>query len=89
MKKYVIGFMGGVVVSGAIFIIVLKAEQEAKLEQGKNSGKISGLTYSVKKLEKEFGTIDSSAKYKRLYSVKTSDVVSVDINGVKTVRVIP
>jgi ribosomal protein L25 (general stress protein Ctc) len=89
MKKYVIGFIGGIIVSGAIFIPILITELEAKLELGKNNGKIDGLVYSVRELEKEFGAIDSSTEHKRLYSVKTSDVVSVEINGVKTVRVIP
>ena len=89
MRKYIIGFIGGVVISAIIFIPILESEQQAKLELGKNSGKISGLVHSVKELEREFGVIDSSAKYKKLYSVKTSDVVSVEINGVKTVRVIP
>jgi len=89
MKKYVVGFISGVVISAIIFIPILKSEQQAKFEIGKNNGNISGLAHSVKELKKEFGVIDSSEKYKRLYSVKTSDVVSVEINGVKTVRVIP
>ncbi len=89
MKKYIIGFIGGVVISAIIFVPILKSEQQAKFKLGINNGKISGLAHSVKELEKEFGLIDSSAKHKRLYSVKTSDVVSVEINGVKTIRVIP
>ena len=89
MKKYIIGFIGGVVISVIIFIPILKSRQQAKFELGINNGEISGLAHSVNKLKKEFGVINSSAKYKRLYSVKTSDVVSVEINGVKTIRVIP
>ena len=89
MKKYVIGFISGIIVSGLIFIPILKMEQQAKFESGTYQGQINGLVHSVEEIEKEFGTIDSQEKYKRLYSVKTSDVVSVEINGVKTVRVIP
>jgi hypothetical protein len=89
MKKYIIGFISGVVISAMIFIPIFKSKQQEKYELGVNSGKISGLTYSVKEIAKEFGIMDSSAKYKRLYSIKTSDVVSVEINGVKTIRVIP
>ena len=68
---------------------ILIAEQDNKFKLGVNDGKITGLIYSVKELEKEFGAFDGVVEYKRLYSVKTSDVVSVEINGVKTVRVIP
>jgi hypothetical protein len=89
MKKYIIGFIGGVVISTLIFIPILKSRQQAKFKLGINTGKIIGLVHSVRELEKEFGVINSSAEYKRLYSVKTSDVVSVEINGVKTIRVIP
>ena len=89
MKKYFLGFIVGISVSLMIFIPLLLSEQQNKFEFGKNSGIIRGVLFSVKAIEKEFGVLENFSKYKVLYSVKTSDVVVVEINGTKTVRVIP
>ena len=89
MKKYAIGFILGAVLSTVIYIPILILEQNNKYELGHNQGTINGLLHSVNDIEKEFGKYSTKDNYKTLYSVKTSEVISLEINGVKTIRVIP
>lgn len=86
--KLIIGFVLGILVTASILIPIIYYEQNKKFILGKEYGKLNGLNTSIKALEKEFGTIDSQVQYKILYSLKTYMVVSVEINGTKTVRVI-
>ena len=40
-------------------------------------------------LEGEFGRYDGHTPYKVLFSVKATDVISIETNGIRRVRVIP
>ena len=88
MKKYLIGFVLGCLATSVILVPVLLMEQTNKFEFGRAQGSIDGVVFSAEKLRDEFGTINSQSEYTGIYSVKTTDVVAVEINGVKTVRVI-
>jgi hypothetical protein len=44
---------------------------------------------AVRAILEEFGRAQSPTGGKRIFSVKTSEVVAVEIDGVKTVRVVP
>jgi hypothetical protein len=73
----------------SIFIPVLISERSAKLAQGKEQGYVDGLVYSVEKIRSTFGEVTTPVEYEAVYSVKTSTVISVEENGIKTVKVIP
>ena len=44
---------------------------------------------AVDAIQKEFGNYDSHTPYKSLFAVHTSELISIETNGVKTIRVIP
>ena len=88
MKKYILGFVAGISFSSMLFYPLLKNQQEEKYKLGVNNGIVQGLVISVKALESEFGSTESKNATKRLYSVKTSDVVTIKENGVNTVRIV-
>ena len=88
MKNLITGIIIGAVIVTAVFVPILLREQRAKFDFGFDCGKTAGLIEAVKALDKEFGRCGGKAKYKRLFSVSDADVVSVETNGVKTVRII-
>lgn len=71
------------------FIPVLRSQQKARLELGRHQGELAGLAEAADTLSKEFGHYDGQGAYRRLFSIKTTDVIVIETNGVKTVRVIP
>jgi hypothetical protein len=85
MKKFALGFIMGGVVCAAILVPVLR-----NLDYGERR---RGLTEARREvagtLKEEFGTYDGYSPYNVLFSVKTTDVISVEKNGVKTIRIIP
>ena len=89
MKRFAIGLMTGFLLATCIFLPVWKRERNVSWQSGKSSGSIDGRRLAADAIEKEFGRVDSETPYKVLFSVKTTDVVSIETNGVKTVRVIP
>lgn len=89
MKKFLLGALVGTLFSAAIFIPVLRWERQLSWQLGVDTGTISGQRLAADALEKEFGNHDGRTPSKVLYSVKTTDVVSIETNGVRTVRVIP
>ena len=44
---------------------------------------------AVDAVQNEFGLYDGHSPYKFLFEVHTSDLISIETNGVKTIRVIP
>ena len=88
MKKYIIGFVVGLIVASGVLIPVFIQEQNNKIEFGRNMGFTDGLIFSSGELEKEFGAIKTPKAYKHIFSVKTTDVIMIEVDGVKTVRVI-
>jgi hypothetical protein len=60
-----------------------------QFDDGFENGVIRGHLQAVEAIEKEFGTCASHAGSNRLFGAYTSDVVVIETNGVKTVRVIP
>jgi len=87
MKKFILGLAVGLFIgvggSTAVFIPVVLSERQS------NHGRLVGYAEAANSLAGEFGLYDGHATYKRLFSVKTTDVISIETNGVKTVRVIP
>jgi hypothetical protein len=88
MKKFISGFLAGAAVSGVLFFVLLRSERRYSWEGGRRSGIIQGHFDVADALQKEFGVHDGSP-YKLLLEVKTTDIVSVETNGIKTVRIIP
>lgn len=89
MKHFIAGIVCGVCLVLVPFYLLLKSEQKNKFEFGVTTGFTNGLLDAANRLEKEFGTHDSKGEYKRVFSISTSDVIAVEVDGVKTVRVIP
>jgi hypothetical protein len=89
MKKFSIGIIAGIAMSAAIFVPLLRSERHDKFEFGRKNGINAGLFQAADAIQKELGCYDGHSPYKVLFSVKTTDVVSTETNGVKTIRVIP
>ena len=89
MRKIIIGMVLGAAIAAGLLIPILIHERHAKFEFGRKNGRIDSLFDAADALDKEFGRYDGNAEYKRLFHVKTTDVISIETNGVKTVRIIP
>lgn len=90
MLKYIGAFFGGFICASALFIILISTDKHfGQFDYGFENGVIQGHLDAVDAIQKEFGTYDDHLPYKRLFGAYTSDVVSIETNGVKTVRVVP
>ena len=89
MRKFLLGVFVGIVVSAVVFVPLFLSERRDKFDFGRKNGVVAGRFEAADALEKEFGRYDGHKPYKVLLSVKTTDVVSIETNGVRTVRVIP
>ena len=88
--KYIATFLAGFICASVLFIFLLFPEEDRlQFNYGFTNGVIRGHMDVVDAIQKEFGTYDDHLPYKPLFSVHTSDVVSIETNGVKTVRVVP
>ena len=90
MLKYFSIFLVGFVCASLLFLFVILPKQaHDKFEFGRTNGIRAGHFEAADALQKEFGLYDGHSPYKVLFSEKTTDVISIETNGVKTVRVIP
>jgi hypothetical protein len=89
MKFFIAGILTGGAFSAIIFIPLLISEQHNKFQFGIKNGIIAGKLEAVDALGNEFGFYDRHSDYKVLFSVKAASVISIETNGVKTVRIIP
>jgi hypothetical protein len=89
MNKLALGFLLGAAVAALVLWPVLKHERRLSWDYGRKAGIIQGHFDAADALQKEFGFCPSNLTGKVLLSVKTTLVVSVETNGVKTVRVVP
>ena len=88
--KYIGIFLGGFICASLLFVfLILPREDQDQFDYGFTNGVIRGHLEAVEAIQIEFGACDSHMPYKVLFSASTSDVVSIETNGVKTVRVIP
>ena len=79
MAKYIIGFVVGIAISaiGIPGLMISKGRVEFR----------RGLMKAAGALEKEFGRYEGHTPYKVLFSIDRTNAVSIETNGVKTVRV--
>jgi hypothetical protein len=89
MKKLTLGFIVGVAVAALVLVPLLLTESRNKYELGRQKGINLARLEIAGALRKEFGQYDGHSPYKVLFSIKTTDVISVETNGIKTVRIIP
>lgn len=88
--KYIGTFLGGFICASVLFIfLILPEENHGQFDYGFTNGVIQGHLEAVDAIQKEFGVCDSHSPGKYLFGAYTSEVVSVETNGIKTVRVIP
>jgi hypothetical protein len=88
--KYIGTFMGGFIFATLLFIFVLlPKEDQAQFDYGFTNGVLRGQMDAVDAVQKEFGFYDGHSPYKFLFEVHTSDLISIETNGIKTIRVIP
>lgn len=101
MAMFIIGVLVGLALSAVSLPGFLLAKGRVKFLEGRTNGITVGRFETAETLEKEFGHYDGKGPYTVLLSVtgkvsypsgsvvKTSNVVCIETNGVKTVRVIP
>ncbi|HTJ00226.1 MAG TPA: hypothetical protein VL527_15195 [Dongiaceae bacterium] len=82
-------FVLGILVGGLLATLCLVTFISKQFAAGLNSGNIAGRLEAANALQQEFGTNVGAAPHRVLFSVKTTDVVVIETNGIKTVRVIP
>ena len=89
MKKFAAGLLLGLLIATAIFLPFLHWQKQISWELGVTTGTIQGKRSAAEALGQEFGQIERATPSKNVFSVKHTDVVSIETNGIKTVRVIP
>ena len=86
--KYLTAFAVGFACSTLMFVVsVLPGEAKNKFEFGTHQGFADGLGKAASMIEKEFGVYDGHTPCKTVFAFKTTHVVSIEIDGVKTIRV--
>ena len=89
MRRFVLGLVAGSIVSGLLVAVLARWRLAGEFEHGRRLGELDGRPVAIEALRQEFGDVPSDTGGKRLFSLKTSDVVAVVVDGVKTVRVVP
>jgi len=89
MKRVGIGFIIGVCFSMGVGLPLVRSERRQSWDYGRKAGVVQGRFDATEAVGKEFGEWDRQAPYKVLLSVKTTELVSIETNGIKTVRVVP
>jgi len=90
MLKFSAIFLAGFICASALCIfVILPEENQGQFDYGFTNGVVQGHLEAIDAIQKEFGLYDGHSPYKFLFEAYTSDVVSIETNGVKTVRVIP
>jgi len=89
MKKSVIAFISGMIFCLLLTVPVFYFALTGTAEQEKGNGFREGSLFVVKALEKEFGSIPYSDKNfdKVIVSIKTNEIVTINKNGVKTIKI--
>jgi len=88
--KYIGTFLGGFICAFLLYVfLVLPSDNRGQFDYGFTNGVVQGHLDAVDAIQKEFGTCDSQTPGKGLFGAYTSEVISIETNGVKTVRVIP
>ena len=88
MKNIIIGIGIGILLSTAIFVPIRRQTIESYRAVGINNGKIAAFSEAAQAIEREFGIYDGKSAYKKLFSVKTTDVIAIDKPDKKSIRVI-
>jgi hypothetical protein len=90
MKKLLLSAVLGFALACAVFYVaVLPEVRSSWLAVGENNGSIAARYEIATHLKREFGTteVHSCSNPRELFGVKTTSVVIVDCNGVKSIRV--
>ena len=88
--KYIGTFLGGFICAGVlVWFFVLPKEDQAQFDYGFQNGELRGRMDAVDPIQKEFGLYDGHSPYKVLFQIHTTDVISIETNGVETIRVVP
>lgn len=85
MKNLVIGVIIGVLISAVVFYLLLKIEQKNKFNFGQSQGFIDGQWKAIESLEPYLSQVPPGQEVTILFSVKTSDIVVYEKNGVKVI----
>lgn len=91
MITFIVGFIVGVAITGAVRrYVIYPAVAHDKEEFGRNQGYARGQIDIALKIPEALGSdFSKTEKYTSFYGVKDIDVVLVERNGVKTLRVYP
>jgi hypothetical protein len=85
VKNLTIGVIIGVLLSAAMFYPLLKYEQKNKFDFGQYHGFLNGQWSAIESLEPFLHEPPPETEVEILFSVKTSDVVVYEKNGVKVI----
>jgi hypothetical protein len=89
MKQIIIGISLGIFVASAVYIPFIYDYGKKNMINGIKTGKVVGLSIAANAIKEEFGIFDGMSKYTVMFSVKTTDVIVINKNGNKQIKVIP
>jgi hypothetical protein len=89
MKQFAYGVIVGVLLAACVLVPYARLERRISWDAGTITGAIHGGRQAADALEKEFGRWDGVTPSKTIYTVKHTTLVSIETNGVKTIRVCP
>ena len=88
--KYIGTFFGGFICAAVlVWSWILPKEDQFQFDYGFRNGELRGQMDVTDVIQKEFGLYDGHSPYKVLFEVHTTDLISIETNDVRTVRVIP
>ncbi|MDO5653084.1 MAG: hypothetical protein Q4G39_03165 [Brachymonas sp.] len=90
MRNILVGFvLGAATVTAVAWIIVVPQTRDSYRNVGYNDGRISAQSEIADQIDLALGSdLQATEAQKVLYNVKSSSVVIVDRNGVKTLRTV-
>jgi hypothetical protein len=89
MKKFFLGVLVGAVLTALVCVPLVLWNHQYQFDSGRNYGKTECRREIAETMSKEFDLYDGKTPYKVLFSIKTTDVIALETNGIKTVRIIP
>ncbi len=90
MRRFLTGFVvGGAITGVAVAGLAQAGFGVGELAHARRMGQLDGVQRAMQAIDEEFGRVESDAEFTPLFSLKTSVAVSLEVDGVKTIRVVP
>jgi len=87
--KYIGTFLAGFICAAILsWLVILPKETKVQFDHGFTNGVVQGHFDAIDAIQKEFGICESNIPSKHIFGTY-SEAVSIETNGIKTIRVKP